>query len=60
MLPCAAIAFGDEANDIPMIRAAGRGVAMANAIPEVMEAAQAVTAGNNQAGVAQYLQALFA
>lgn len=56
----AAIAFGDEANDIPMIRAAGRGVAMANAIPEVMEAAQAVTADNNQAGVAQYLQALFA
>ena len=56
----AAVAFGDEANDVPMIREAGCGVAMANAIPEVLEAAQAVTASNNEAGVARYLQMLLA
>ena len=56
----AAVAFGDEANDVPMIREAGCGVAMANAVPEVLEVAQAVTASNDAAGVALYLQALFA
>ena len=50
-----AVAFGDEANDLPMIAAAGDGVAMANATPEVLGVADHVTGTNDEAGVAQYL-----
>lgn len=49
------VAFGDEANDVPMLRAAGDGVAMANATPEVLAAADHVTTSNDEAGVARYL-----
>ena len=35
------MAFGDGFNDIPMLRAAGLGVAMANAQPQVKAAAKA-------------------
>lgn len=37
------IAAGDYSNDLPMIRGAGIGVAVANALPEVKEAADYVT-----------------
>lgn len=50
-----AVAFGDEANDAAMIRAAGDGVAMANATPEVLRLADHVTLSNDEAGVAHYL-----
>jgi len=50
-----AVAFGDEANDLPMLVAAGDGVAMANATPEVLGVANHVTGTNDEAGVAQYL-----
>ena len=33
------MAIGDEENDLPMIRYAGLGVAMANAVPLIKEAA---------------------
>ena len=49
------VAFGDGTNDISMLRAAGVGVAMANAAPEVIVAADTVTGDNNSAGVAQTL-----
>ena len=52
------VAFGDEANDIPMLIAAGDGVAMANATPEVRAAADHMTASSDDAGVARYLFAL--
>ena len=39
-----------------MIRAAGDGVAMANAIPEVLAAADHVTSSCDEAGVAAYLE----
>lgn len=52
------VAFGDEANDIPLLLAAGRGVAMANAAPEVLEVADDVALLNDDAGVAHYMEQL--
>lgn len=49
------VAFGDGSNDCGMLRAAGLGIAMANADPEVLAAADAVTASNNEAGLAQMI-----
>lgn len=46
------MAFGDGSNDIEMIRTAGLGVAMANAIDAVKDAADAVTLSNEEDGVA--------
>ena len=52
-LPAGALmACGDGGNDTAMIKAAGLGVAMANAFPEVKAAARFVTASNNEDGVA--------
>ena len=47
------VAFGDGTNDLAMLRAAGLGVAMANADPKVKAAADEITGSNNDAGVAQ-------
>lgn len=52
------IAFGDEGNDASMLRAAGDGVAMAHASPEVLDAADHITLSNDDAGVARYLKTL--
>jgi len=46
------MAIGDEANDLSMIQFAGYGVAMENAIVEVKDAAQEITADNDHDGVA--------
>ncbi|HCN86751.1 MAG TPA: Cof-type HAD-IIB family hydrolase, partial [Enterococcus faecalis] len=43
-------------NDLPMIEYAGLGVAMANAIPLVKEAADVVTDTNDQDGVAKAVE----
>jgi hydroxymethylpyrimidine pyrophosphatase-like HAD family hydrolase len=43
---------GDQENDLAMIRLAGLGVAMGNAIPEVKDIAQFVTKTNAEEGVA--------
>ena len=48
------VAFGDEANDITMLQAAGVAVAMANATDEVRAVADCITASNDDAGVARY------
>jgi Cof subfamily protein (haloacid dehalogenase superfamily) len=45
-------AVGDDANDIPMIRNAGLGVAMGHAHPDVLAAARLVTGGHDDDGVA--------
>ncbi|GHS87575.1 haloacid dehalogenase [Synergistales bacterium] len=45
-------AFGDYLNDIPMFREAGLAVAMGNACDEAKEAADIVTASNDDDGVA--------
>ena len=54
------IAFGDMPNDLPMLAWAGRGVAVANAHPDVLAAADEVTAANDEAGVAQVLERILA
>ena len=46
------MACGDSDNDLAMLRAAGLGVAMGNADPAVRTAADAVTATNQEDGVA--------
>lgn len=46
------IAVGDSANDVPIIRAAGLGVCMANGVPEALEAADVIAPSNNENGVA--------
>jgi hydroxymethylpyrimidine pyrophosphatase-like HAD family hydrolase len=53
--PSETIAFRDAENDIPMLRAAGIGVAMANATACVKAAADHVTLSNNEDGIAAAL-----
>ena len=51
-------AFGDNINDIPMLQAAGHGMAMINAEPEDREAADAITEyDNDHDGVARTIMA---
>lgn len=51
--------FGDADNDLEMIEAAGQGVVMANGLPEVKAAADALTDSNDDDGVATYLEKNF-
>lgn len=51
-------AFGDGLNDLSMIEAAGLGVAMANAVPEVKAAASRIAPSNDEDGVAAVLEEL--
>ena len=46
------LAFGDGSNDLDMLRTAGIGVAMGNAVEEVKAAADWVAPNNEEAGVA--------
>ena len=46
------LAFGDGLNDVSMIKAAGVGIAMANAEPVVKEVADWVTVSCDEDGVA--------
>lgn len=45
------MAIGDEKNDLGMLKTAGRGIAMGNAVPELKAVADQVTADNNHDGV---------
>ncbi len=54
-----ALAFGDMPNDIPMFDWAGRGVAMANAHPELKAVADEITLSNEDDGIAVVLEGLF-
>ena len=46
------MSFGDGENDIPMIKAAGLGVAMGNALDTVKAVADTVALTNDENGVA--------
>jgi Cof subfamily protein (haloacid dehalogenase superfamily) len=50
------IAFGDEENDIPMLKAAGWSVAPSNAKAEAKEAAREICRPNTEDGVALWLE----
>lgn len=51
-----AVYFGDDNDDIEAIKNCGVGVAVSNAIDEVLAAADFVTEGNDTDGVARYLE----
>ena len=52
------LAFGDAPNDAELLAWAGRGVAMANAHPEALVAADEVAGSNEEDGVAAVLERL--
>lgn len=54
------LAFGDAPNDAEMLAWAGRGVAVANADPVTLAAADEVTASNTDDGVAVVIETLLA
>ena len=49
------ISFGDGMNDLSMVKYAGIGVAMGNAVPELKDVAQYVTSTNDEDGIAEAL-----
>ncbi|WP_037316378.1 HAD family hydrolase [Salegentibacter sp. Hel_I_6] len=53
------IAFGDNYNDVEMIKGVGMGIAVGNARKEVLEVANIVTQSGKEDGVANSLQELF-
>ena len=50
------VAFGDYLNDIEMFNVVGRSIAMANALPEVREAADEIIGSNSDLAVVEYLE----
>ena len=54
------VAFGDMPNDLPMLAWAGTAYAVANAHPSVLAAVERRAASNDEDGVAQVLEQLFA
>jgi hydroxymethylpyrimidine pyrophosphatase-like HAD family hydrolase len=54
------VAFGDMLNDLDLLTWAGHGVAVANAHPDVLSVVDEVTASNDDDGVAQVLERLYA
>ncbi|MBQ9784989.1 MAG: HAD family phosphatase [Clostridia bacterium] len=53
--PSRVIAVGDYSNDVEMIRDAGVGIAVANALPEVKAASDLVTVSNDEHAIAQII-----
>jgi Cof subfamily protein (haloacid dehalogenase superfamily) len=53
------LAFGDMPNDVPMLKWAGRGVAVGNAHEQVLAVADEITASNDDDGVARVLERVF-
>jgi Cof subfamily protein (haloacid dehalogenase superfamily) len=54
--PSEIICFGDNYNDIDMIRYAGLGITLENGVDEIKEAADYVAVGNNEDGVAKAIE----
>jgi glycerol-3-phosphate cytidylyltransferase len=53
------MAFGDSLNDLPLLTEVGHGVAMENAMPEVLEMIPVHTGTNDDGGVAQEIEKWF-
>lgn len=49
------VAFGDGHNDASMVKYAGTGVAMENAVQDLKDIADAITSSNEEDGIAEYL-----
>lgn len=58
--PRQTVAIGDDVNDVSMLASAGLGVAVANARPAALAAAQLRVAGNDECGVAELIERLLA
>lgn len=56
VMPSEVMTFGDSANDISMLEAAGVGVAMGNALEEIKAHADLIAPGNDEEGVAQIIE----
>jgi Cof subfamily protein (haloacid dehalogenase superfamily) len=54
--PSQITAFGDDFNDIGMLKLCGKGIAMGNAIKEVKEAATEICQTNENDGVARWME----
>jgi len=52
------VAFGDYVNDLDMFKLAGTSIAVANALPEVKNAATQVIGSHEQGAVIEYLESL--
>ena len=50
------VAVGDYNNDITMVKAAGTGYAVANAVPELKAAADKITVSNNEHAIARIIE----
>ncbi len=50
------VSFGDDLVDISMLQQSGRGVAVANANPDVLKIADEICPSNNDDGVAQWIE----
>jgi hypothetical protein len=53
------LAIGDMPNDLSMLQWAGHGVAMANSHPTILQAADEITTGNSEDGLARILEKWF-
>ena len=53
------IAFGDGQNDRSIIEYAGIGVAMGNAVQEILDLADEVTSSDDEDGIAEFLDRYF-
>ena len=53
--PAEMAAFGDDRNDLEMLKMCGKGIAVANAVPEVLAAADEITLSNDEDGVAGWM-----
>ena len=49
------VAFGDDKNDMEMLKMCGTGVAVANAVSEVKDIADSITLSNDENGVAEWI-----
>ena len=49
------VAIGDYNNDVPMLEAAGLGVAVSNACKEALDAADVVTVSNEEHAIARVI-----
>ncbi len=49
-------AFGDDKNDTDMLKICGKGIAVANAIPELKNIADEISSSNDNDGVAEWIE----